>query len=843
MPAGSLYEIGVRETRESLGLTQTALARALGISVLTVSRWENGRTRPAERYLRAISALTDAAQPSLAGAGSPRTSATGFVGRTRELGAVLQAVKDHGLVTLTGPGGVGKSRIAREAGERFARGRPEVAVRVDLGATGAGEVAAVLDRVLQRHAFQSLAEPLRLVILDNCEHLIEDVARLYVERLKTDGLTVLATSRRPLGAAAEHVIAVPPLSVPSEGASEAETWRSESVQLFVARARERDPHAALPAERLSTIGRLCRALDGLPLAIELAAARTMTMSVEDIARRLDRRLELLGPGTGGQAQRHGTLQASIGWSYDLLSAEARDVFDSLGAFPASFELDAVEAATATPSAAIAIGEVVEGSLVHFERGTNPGRYRLLESFRVFARGRLTEKGQLETIEARLADYYAGLAQGLSQAQLEIRLSRDAHNYVAAMRWLAARGEWARVLAMLQAARPLIYRGYAGELLQWYASATDVSSQLPAEARAEAAAAWTAACLGAGDITRAAAIIGPVADSLTGLEPPGAAGDVLVSAALADYYGGRYESAETHLRAAMEQFQRAGLPLHVAYAELNCGLVLLARGEIDRAREALACARANGDLQRGPLRFVALAELAAGDICVEGGELLSGKMAYEGAISLLEGDERESFMLAVALARHSLVASRLNRHDESVATVVRALAIPQVDGLAIAALALAAASALRARSAGAAARVLAALEGFCEWGGVVTPAPMATDYARLKGLLDGALAPGEAAVAVAAGRAGQLREVVAEAMATALGANGLEGPSQGPSLTAREREVLVALVEGATNHRIALRLGISQRTVDRHVSGIYARLGVHSRAEAAAWAVRHAILSG
>jgi transcriptional regulator with XRE-family HTH domain len=212
----------VREAREKLGLTQAGLAAALGVSVLTVSRWENGHTRPAVRYLHAIGEIPNAPLPPPGAPAHRRLSPNGFVGRGREIAAILKALAEGRLVTLTGPGGVGKTRLATEAAAQSSPGGMAGVAWVDLAAVSAGEARSTVERTLasprspDRRA-QSEAGVPRLVILDNCEHVVDEVGKICAEVLQTEGVSVVATSRRPLGVAGEQVISVPPLSLPLPG--------------------------------------------------------------------------------------------------------------------------------------------------------------------------------------------------------------------------------------------------------------------------------------------------------------------------------------------------------------------------------------------------------------------------------------------------------------------------------------------------------------------------------------------------------------------------------------------------------------------------------------------------
>jgi predicted ATPase len=341
---------------------------------------------------------------------------TSFIGRVDEVQQVAALVESERLVTLTGPGGVGKSRLALQVAADVAPAFPDGAWFVSLGslAEGALVAPALLDALSVRE--RTGEDPLAtlcawacrreaLVVIDNCEHLLADVARV-VDRVAdaAPGLRVVATSQEPLGVRGEHVWNVAPLSKGTSGSL-------ESVQLFVDRARMARADFALTAENEKAVVEICEHLDHLPLAIELAAARMRGMAPADVARRLDQRLRLLTSQDRLAPDRHRTLDAAMRWSYDLLDQTQRWVFDRLSVFVGPFTLDA--AATVIAGDGVEEWEVldlvlalVDKSLVLVEESSADTRYRLLESMRQLGQQNLAEVGGLEHYRDRHADFYA-----------------------------------------------------------------------------------------------------------------------------------------------------------------------------------------------------------------------------------------------------------------------------------------------------------------------------------------------------------------------------------------------------------------------------------------------------
>jgi predicted ATPase/DNA-binding CsgD family transcriptional regulator len=367
---------------------------------------------------------------------------TSFVGRGKEVAEVAALLGEYRLVTVTGPGGMGKTRlageVARAAAGRFADG----VWLVELAAVRdpALVAAAVADRVgVQQASGLSVTESLiaalgrrqLLLVLDNCEHLVDSVAGLCSALLPAaDDVRVLATSREPVGSGGEVRFRLRPLSAPEPDVV-AEPGVPAAVRLFADRARQADPRFVLDGESGPLVARLVARLDGMPLAIELAAARVEALGLAQLVDRLEDSLQLLTSPERAVAPRHKSLASTVDWSYQLLSEEEQRVFRRLSIFPAPFTLDAA-AAVAGFDAEPVVLHLVDCSLLSPPRSGPDGRARYLmpEIIRAFGAGRLAESGEQAGAAAALAGYAVVVAE---QAAAEMRTREE----LAAVRWLNA----------------------------------------------------------------------------------------------------------------------------------------------------------------------------------------------------------------------------------------------------------------------------------------------------------------------------------------------------------------------------------------------------------------------
>ena len=384
---------------------------------------------------------------------------TELIGRETELAEVANLVRTHRLVTLVGEGGIGKTRLGTEIARRllpeFADGArvvefgplsdPElvpIAVAMSLGIKFAGGAISA-----QRVA-NAFGGKQQLLVLDNCEHVIGAAANMACVLLHTNpDLRVLATSREPLRTEGEHVYRVPPLAVPTEGTDDTnELLGHGAVQLFLTLVKAADPHFSPNERSAAAATTICRRLDGIPLAIELAAARGATLGIEDLASRLDDRFHLLKGGHRTAPLRQRTLRATFDWSYGLLPEPERMVLHRLAIFAGGFTLQAAGSvavsAEITPSDVIdCVAGLVTKSLVTPGVGDASGQYRLLETTRAYALEKLAGSGEFDWVAQRHAEYYRELFEQ-ADAQWERRLTaewvtnyhRHMDNVRAALNW-------------------------------------------------------------------------------------------------------------------------------------------------------------------------------------------------------------------------------------------------------------------------------------------------------------------------------------------------------------------------------------------------------------------------
>jgi predicted ATPase/class 3 adenylate cyclase len=396
--------------------------------------------------------------------GNLPSQVTAFIGRDEELREVAKALEAARVVTLCGVGGVGKTRlalqVAAETLPRYSHGPWMVELAPVSSADGvAGAVASALGVQprpgipVLRGVVDFLRDKSLLLILDNCEHLLTAVARFVDTAVKeAPGLRVLATSREGLATPGERILTVPSLRLPETGTHHEVVLESESVRLFVDRARESNSGFVGGRDDAASMAELCRRLDGIPLAIELAAARVAGMTPQEITVHLDQRFKLLTRGRRTAATRQQTLRNTIDWSYELLSPEERQVLRRLAIFAGDFGLDAAEAVVAGDGVEgfdvlDLLARLVEKSLVVAEGASGETRYRLLETMRDYAWERLSEADEVDPVAQRHARHYLAFTReagaGLESPQesaWRMRVERELENLRAALRWFIAAGD-------------------------------------------------------------------------------------------------------------------------------------------------------------------------------------------------------------------------------------------------------------------------------------------------------------------------------------------------------------------------------------------------------------------
>lgn len=680
---------------------------------------------------------------------------TSFIGREAELEDIARLLRTHRLVTLTGLGGAGKTRLALEGARRQLGAWAGGVWLVDLGAhvdprTTAGVVAGVLG-VRDRQdvtARAALVEHLRseelLILLDNCEHLAPACGELVDEVLRAcPSVRVLATSRIPLGAQGEVDYAVGPLPTPTADLSADEVAQFASIRLFLERGRAQQRDLAATGTDMATVARICRELDGLPLAIELAAARAKVLSVDDIASRLDDRLHLLHARRRLGPPRHQTLRATIDWSYELLGPDERLLLPALSVFSGGFTLPSVAAICEGGDLARAedlVGGLVESSLVVAETRRGATRYRLLETIREYAAARLDGPGTADELHRLHAEHFLELVERapiddpmLKEAGLAIR-DQERDNLDAAMRWTIRAGNALAVRLAAALWRYWLIRGHRRQGLEWLEQALTVSAGEPS--------------------------------------PPNA--DALAGAALLARLLGEFERARQFAQEGVALGRAVGPPVALT-TSLNVLTTLATRADdFERARsfcdQSVAVARAASDVR---LEAIALFILAEG--MLHAGRYGLSREVGARALGLAEtaGDTE---VIAVIEARLGVAAAHARQvgeaweHCAAALEHARALGFPEPAAWCCEGLALVAA---QVGDVARAARLLGVAESLRRaGGGVIQPAEAVAREAALTAIV-GRLPPEEVQAALEAGRALGLDEAVTEAIGRPLDVTGLK----------------------------------------------------------------------
>jgi predicted ATPase/class 3 adenylate cyclase len=435
---------------------------------------------------------------------------TSFIGRDNELVQLRGLLVAHRLVTLVGIGGCGKTRLALQAAadaldvypdgvwlvELAPLSEPSLVERQLATVLGIREATATQGRTLTDRLVDYLASRRTLVLLDNCEHLVAACAGLAARLVGTcPDLTVLATSREPLGVAGEVTFGVPPLAL-VDAADPGQVSNAEAVRLFVDRAGLLDPGFGLTSENAAAVASICRRLDGIPLAIELAAARTRALTPQQLDARLDDRFRLLTGGSRTALPHHQTLRAAIEWSHRLLSGPEQVLFRRLAVFAGGCSLEAAEAVCAgdddSLDVLLLVAALVDKSLLVHE--PTRGRYRLLETIRQFAWDKLVEAGEVEGLRGRHRDWCLALAEaadfsGPAATPWLARLAAEQDNLRAALEWNGPAGDDGEKRLRLAGALWQFWwlRVQIGEGRDWLERALRTGPAAPAAARARALA--------------------------------------------------------------------------------------------------------------------------------------------------------------------------------------------------------------------------------------------------------------------------------------------------------------------------------------------------------------------
>ncbi|MGF7235528.1 MAG: ATP-binding protein [Frankia sp.] len=725
-------------------------------------------------------------------------------------------------MTLTGPGGVGKTRLALEAAAQARRAFGDGVWWVDLASLRDGsllvdEVSTVLGLVDRsaRPALEKVAGFLAgqqvLLVLDNCEHLLDACGR-FADQVLRGGpeVRILATSRRTLGIGGEHLVVVPPLAVPDPDASPREVAGCDAVSLLVERTAALVPGFAVTGDNHAAVARLCAQLDGIPLAIELAAARLRSLSVPQLLDRLSDRFAVLTGGSRAGTARQRTLRAMIDWSHDLCSEPERLLWARLSVFAGGFDLEAAEEVCGGGDLPVArlldhLDGLVAQSVVLVEPGVHCTRFRLLETIRQYGRDRLVELGEEEAALRRHRDYYLRLAQGLAEAWCGpnqssglARLRTEQGNLRAAFETCLTDPQGPRAAFELTVA--LRFHWTSGGLLaegrRWLDTVLALPEQPPpARMTALWVAAWVAVLQG--DLPAVEDRLGECERLAASLPDRRVAAQALTVRGTATLFGG--DMAES-----VKSFEQAATVLHDVgdlAGELNAFLLLATTftlvGDMARAatfgQQGLALSQAHGErLMRSYVLW------AMGIVAWRRGEPADAERLLSEGLAIQRGFN-DNFGVPLMIETLAWIAESQDDHQRAAALLVAARAVWRQVGTTI-----------------------------------VAFGPHLADHSiRCERRTRSALreAPFQAAVDAGRGitKAAAIALALDEKPADTAAAERWESP-----LSRRESQVAELVARGMTNRMIASRLVLSPRTVDGHVERIFGKLGFTSRAQLAAW---------
>ncbi len=746
-------------------------------------------------------------------------------------------------MTLTGPGGVGKTSLARHVAAQLASGYEDgecfvalesvrdpalvpAAIAQALRLREAGAVS-LLDRVAS-----FLCDRQMLLVLDNFEH-VASAAMVVAELLAAcSSLEVLATSRGSLRLSGEHEFPVEPLALPDPehrpGIDALGAY--PGVELFLERARAVRPDFRLSEANAGAVGAICARVDGLPLAIELAAARVRLLSPAEIVARLAHPFELLTGGPRDLPDRQRTLGDTISWSLALLDRGARTMFTRLGVFADGFTVDAAEAVAGDLGAAgviDALGALIDHGLVQRPADTGPAsRPRLLETIREFALKELDASGEQDEVRAAHAAFYVALARSGESERLE----PEQANLRAALRWYLAREDQDGALALSSASSAFwLSRGHLTEGRRWLEHALALGDGPPTADRARASIAAGLLAYHQADYAVAASHLQRALDQCRARGDEADIARALAALALARTRAGDLAPALHLAEEALAAYRRLDDEAGVGRSLETLGRVLWIRGDYAQARarlqESRDVARRNGDRE-----LLARASQGLGYVALAEDDLETAEALLEGSLAEFRelGDRWWAVRGMCALGHvagrrgaHAAARLRFAQGHE----IARELGDPMLEAACLEGLAGAHGPALSAR-------LLGAAESLRERAGAAWPAFVHADSERSAERARRALGDERFAAEWARGRAMGLAEI--------LGPTRPRPPEHPAGLTLREVEVLRLVASGLTDAQVAERLVLSVRTVHSHVRSIYRKLGVSSRTAATGYALRQGL---
>ncbi|MFE5700809.1 ATP-binding protein [Rhodococcus koreensis] len=750
---------------------------------------------------------------------------TSFVGRRREIGEVRRLLSVSRLVTLTGVGGVGKTRLALRVAAESSRAFDDGVWSVGLGELN--DPGAVVDEVLSalrlsegRSAapesvlVEYLSPRKLLLVLDNCEHLIEPVADLAVTLLRAcPELRILTTSREPLGIGGEAIHRVPPLTMPDPdqvSLAGGGLGRYEAVNLFAERATMAVPDFDITENNKDVIAAICRRLDGLPLAIELAAVRLRAMSVEQILQRLTDRYALLTTGSRGAPARQQTLQWCIDWSHELCSQAERELWARLTVFSGGFELDAIEGicADAMTSSQVVdvVASLIDKSILIRDEVAGAVRYRLLETLRDYGMERLQETSEFASLLRRHRDWYEHLvlraeSDWISSRQVSwvARLDAEQPNIRAALQFCLTGPSEANAGSRMASALYPYWRarGRLREGMRWLAQLLAVGGEPGPE---QVKALYVLSVLSGlyGDPEASALYVERGGDLAAQL------GDRTAEALMADAAGHHTlftrdaGAACEHFESSLAVFRADRNHLYMIWSLFGLALASGAAGNWSRSDEC----------QQEILELTGT----------------RGEYVYRGWASWTTGmraRQRGEYSRAKALATQGLQLARSVDDRISAAGCIEVLSWIAVD------------EGVPRRAA----ELMGAAEALAQRVGspsIIYP-NLHLEHARIEQEARRAIGDRVFETAFRHGLEARFEDAAAYAVDEKSGSDISVEP--GPtSLTRREQQVAELVAEGLTNRAIAGKLVISQRTAQGHVEHILSKLGFTSRAQIAAWII-------